>query len=373
MGAPTVIGALRHFLPGHLATRPVLAPGQWRAVHAILHCRTPAMGGHVHACPDCGESRFAWHSCNHKACPQCGGDATAKWIARQLDRRVKAPHFLVTFTLPDEMREIFLGRMAKDAFGIFFKAVAGAMEHALASPKSMGAATVGFTSVLHTWNQQLLFHPHIHCIVPGAGLDAYGKLVKVKDPQFLVPLPILRSAFRRAFRAGMEEHQWQVDPAVWMKDWGVHVQPCGDGSGAVKYLGIYVAKTAIGDHRILAVDDTTVSFRWTDRAHGNARKVMTVTGTEFVRRYMRHALPRGLRAIRYHGFHHPAARKTRERVRFHSGMPLVIGPAGTAAAPPRPGYLCPCCGKAMGMTLRIPRPPRHIAIQPRGPPKQCVA
>jgi Putative transposase/Transposase zinc-binding domain len=376
LGAPTVIGALRRFLPEYLSTSPVLSPGQWRAVQAILHCRTPAMGGQVYGCRDCGEQRFAWHSCNHKACPQCGADATAKWVQRQLERRVNAPHFMVTFTLPDTLREMFHGVLAKQAYDIFFKAAAAALEEALASPKSMGAANSGFTMILHTWNQKLLFHPHLHCMVPGAGLDADGKLVKVRNDQFLAPLPILRAKFRQTFRREMESAAWRVDPAVWKVDWGVHVQPCGDGAAAVKYLGAYVAKSAISDARMVAIDNKTVTFRWKDRGQGNAVKVMTVDGIEFVRRYLFHALPKGLRSIRYHGYHHPAAKKNRERVHFLAGGNLVIGEAQGAGKPAptaHPGWLCPCCGKAMWLMDRIPKPDNAPSGQSRAPPEPCAA
>jgi hypothetical protein len=376
VGAPTVIGALRRFLPEYLSTGPVLSPGQRRAVQAILHCRTPAMGGQVYGCPDCGESRFAWHSCNHKACPQCGADATAKWVQRQLERRVKAPHFMVTFTLPDTLREMFHGVLAKQAYDLFFKAAAAALEETLASPRSMGAATSGFTMILHTWNQKLMPHPHIHCVVPGAGLDAEGKLVKAKSPAFLAPLPILRAKFRQAFRALMKSSDWQVDPAVWRIKWGVHVQPVGDGAAAVKYLGTYVAKSAIGDARMVAVTDKSVTFRWKDRGQGDAVKVMKLDGVEFVRRYLRHALPKGLRSIRYHGFLHPAAKKKRERVNFLCGGQLIIGQAEGAGKPApssRPGWLCPCCGKAMWLLDRIPKPDKPPTGQSRAPPEPCAA
>ena len=375
MSAPSVIGALRRFLPEYLSTNPVLAPGQWRAVHAILHCRTPAMGGHVHHCADCGEQHFAWHSCNHKACPQCGAEATARWVERQLERRVNAPHFLVTFTLPQELREIFLGSLAKDAIDLLFHAVDTALKRTLSSRKSLGAENCGFLSVLHTWNQQILFHPHIHCMVPGAGLDARGGLVKVKSPLFLAPLPILRANFRRAFRGEMDRLGWRVDPSVWRKDWGVHIQPCGDGKSAVKYLGAYVAKTAIGDSRIPAVGHDTVTFRWKDRSKGGVTKVATIGGVEFARRYLRHALPRGTRSIRYHGFFHPSSVKKRERVLFLSGRPLFTGSKAPAPArPSRPGWLCPCCGKAMPALARIPRGERETSHAPtRGPPPECAA
>jgi hypothetical protein len=376
VGAATVIGALRRFLPEYLSTSPVLSPGQWRAVHAILHCRTPAMGGQAYRCGDCGQHHFAWHSCNHKACPQCGADATARWVQRQLERRVKAPHFMVTFTLPDTLREIFLGALAKEAFDIFFRSVAAALEQTLASPQAMGAATSGSTMVLHTWNQKLLPHPHIHCIVPGAGLDADGGLARVRSPGFLAPLPVLRARFRRAFRAEMEAARWQVDPAVWRVDWGVHVQPCGDGAAAVKYLGAYVARSAIGDARMVAMEGKTVSFRWKDRGRDGAMKVMTLDGVEFVRRYLRHVLPPGLRSIRYHGFHHPAAGRKRERVHFLAGGLLVIGGqegAGKPSPAARPGWLCPCCGQSMRMAGRVAPTGKRSRRQPRAPPEPCAA
>jgi hypothetical protein len=143
--------------------------------------------------------------------------------------------------------------------------------------------------------------------VPGAGLDAKGKVVTVKNANFLVPQPVLRRAFREAFRGRLAEPTAQhspppVDPAAWDKEWGVHLQPFGDGSQAIKYLGAYVCRTAIADSRIAAVDDGTVSFRWKDRAKGDAPRVETIPGAEFVRRYLTHVLPRGMRAIRHYGF-----------------------------------------------------------------------
>ena len=164
--------------------------------------------------------------------------------------------------------------------------------------KALRAAVRGFTSVLHTWNQQLGFHPHIHCLVPGCGLDADGRFVRVGKPEFLLYLPHLQCAFRQHLYRLFKAHDWQVDPAVWDKDWGVHIQPAGNGASALKYLGAYVAKTAISDARILAVTDDSVVFRWKNRAAGNRVETQTLAGVEFVRRYLRHVLPKGLRSIR---------------------------------------------------------------------------
>ncbi len=184
----SVSGALRQFLPAFLDTAPPLSPDQRRALWAITHCRTPALGGQAFACEKCGHVHFAWHSSNHKACPQCGRQATHDWVERELAKRVDAPCFLVSFTLPAQLRECFLGPQAKQAFDLFFGAVSGALAEQLAAEKGLHAHLNGFTAVLHTWNQRLLFHPHIHCLVPGAGLDAQGQLVRVHNPKFLLPV-----------------------------------------------------------------------------------------------------------------------------------------------------------------------------------------
>jgi hypothetical protein len=143
-----------------------------------------------------------------------------------------------------------------------------------------------------------------------------------------------------------------VDARVWTQDWGVHLQGFGDGSNVIKCLGAYVCRTAIGDSRILAIDETHVTFRWKDRANGNASRTEKITGVEFTERYLRHVLPVGLRAIRRYGYCHPAAKAKRERVAFQTGRPLVIGPTERPTPPPPP--LCPCCGGEMRPVLRIP-------------------
>ena len=263
----TVIGALRQFLPAFLKTAPPLSADQRRAIWAITHCRTPALGGNVFACKDndCARTHFAWHSCNHKACPQCGRQATARWVARELAKLVRAPYFLVTFTLPAELRGQFFGPHAHRAYDLFFTAVSGALSEKLATDKGLRAAVHGFTAVLHTWTQQLVFHPHIHCLVPGAGLNARGDFVRVKKADHLVFLDHLKAAFRQHFYRLLKAHHWPVDPVVWNKEWNVQIQPVGSGAPAVKYLGTYVARTAIRNERLVAVDPHTVTFRWKNR------------------------------------------------------------------------------------------------------------
>ena len=357
--AATVIDALHRFLPAHLReNRHAMGQVQRRAVWAITHCRTAVMGGHLHGCDPCGKREFRFHSCNHRSCPQCGKNATAEWVERQLSKRVGAPYFMVTFTLPEELRPLFFTRQAKEIYQLFFAAASSALSDTLANPRWLSAATSGFTMILHTWNQRLHFHPHIHCIVPGAGIDATGRVVTVKNENFLVPQPALRSVFRARFRDALadlsKEHDLpEIDPTVWRKDWGIHLQPFGSGENIIKYLGRYVCRSAIGDSRIISITDTHVSFSWKDRAKGNAPRIETVEGGEFVKRYLRHVLPRGLRAVRYYGFCHPAAKAKRERIAFHTGRPLLIGAA--ALPPTKPPHIvsCSCCGEPMKKLLRL--------------------
>ena len=366
---PTVVGALRAFLPEFQSSEFALSAQQRRAIWAITHCRTAALGGRAFVCNDCNQIHFAYHSCNHKACPQCGALATRRWVAREVYKLINAPYFLVTFTLPSQLRGCFFGPFAKQAYDLFFTAVQAALAQKLAEDKGLRAATSGFTAVLHTWNQRLEFHPHIHCLVPGAGLNDTGDFVRVKTDKFLVYLAHLQAAFRQQFYQLFKEHDWQVDPQVWSKQWGVHIQPAGSGTAAVKYLGTYVARTAITDARLVSITNQAVTFRWKDRADQNRSQLLTLPGSEFVRRYLRHVLPRGLRSVRYYGFCHPAAKASRLRVQLHSGKPLDLGlPALASQNQPdalaqQSAPLCPKCGQPMKLLLSI-----HFSQMSRGPP-----
>jgi len=225
------------------------------------------------------------------------------------------------------------------------------MNEKLATAKGFKAVVNGFTAVLHTWGQQMQFHPHIHLLVPGAGMDATGKVITVRKADYLLHLPKLQAAFRQHFRRELLSKDWQVDPVVWTKSWGVHIQAAGTGSSAIKYLGNYVARSVIADSRIVSCTEESVTFLWKDRGD-NRFKPKTIAGVEFVRRYLRHVLPRGLRSIRYYGFCHPAAVRNRERIRMFTGSPIVFGSRPQPPASPRP--TCPSCNKSMVLVATFP-------------------
>ena len=359
----TVLGALRRFIPELLKTAPALSPEQRRALWAMARCRTGALGGSVFECKSCGHRHLAYHSCNHKACPQCGAQAAHRWVQRELAKLINAPYFLVTFTLPAQLRECFLGPRAKQAYELFFAAASAALSQKLAADKALRAHVSGFVALLHTWTQKLEFHPHLHCLVPGAGLNQDNQFVRVKKPQFLVFLPHLQAAFRQQLYRLFKQNGWQVDPQVWRKDWGVHIQPAGSGATALKYLGRYVTRTAITNARMLRIDQESLTFRWKDRSDHKRSKELTLPGVEFVRRYLRHVLPTGLRSVRYYGFCHPTAKAKRIRVQLHSGRPIQFG-APDSLATPAPAPTCPPCPKCGQPSQLV----FCVSLRNRGPP-----
>ena len=381
---PKVIEALRRFMPEYLGTKPVLSGVQHRAVWALQNCRTAVMGGHVHGCATCtGERHYAYHSCHHKSCPQCGRAATAEWVRREQSKLIPAPYFMVTFTLPSELRELFFGKGAKAAYDAFFHASAATLSQNLANKKWLGAATSGFTMVLHTWNQKMLFHPHIHCIVPGAGLDEHGRYVAVKKADYLMPADVLKEVLKHHFGAQMKALGLSCDPSVWRKKWGVNVQSFGSGENAVKYLGRYIMRSVIGDSRILSITDTHVTFRHIDRSDRNhpRTRTLTLSGEEFTRRYLRHVQPAKLRAVRYCGYHHPAAKAKRQRVQKGSGKAgndeaRMTNDETRNSEPIVEKSLpkCPCCQQPMPRIARIFHGwQRRIITQPkqsRAPPSE---
>jgi hypothetical protein len=369
----SVISALRRFLPAWQRARGAFDPARCRAVWALTHCRSATMGGHLHACPSCGKQEFRFHSCNHRSCPQCGGAGNVAWVTRELEKRVGAPYYMVTFTLPAQLRSLFQAPRAKEVYSLFFAAASSALSDLLANPRWLGATHSGFTMVLHTWNQRMLFHPHIHAIVPGAGTDKRGRIVVAKNPSFLVPQKALRQVYRARFRdlfaQVAKDHDLPFpDADVWTTDWGVHLQPFGCGANAIRYLGAYVCRSVIGDARILNIGEETVAFRWKDREHGGLSRSDTLPGVEFVTRFLRHVLPRGLRSIRHYGFCHPAAKDRRERIAFHTGRPLVIG---KIPLQPKPVPCCAHCGTPT-ICFRILKPSWKSCRDPPPAENRCA-
>ena len=320
-----------------------LTPPQRRALHALQRCRTPELGGHLYRCAKCGKLHHAYHSCHHRACPRCGGAGTAAWTQKQTERLLPVAYFLVTFTVPEALRPVFAAR-PQLLYDLFFAQAAAALQTVAANPRHLNAV-LGLIGVLHTWGRQLQFHPHLHFIVPGGGLQPDGlKWRNSRQPGWLLPqdavAAALRDGMQEALRATAPDLHAQVPDAAWREGWWVHFQPAGSGENVVKYLARYVGRTAISDERIREADDEAVRFTYTDTASGEHREC-TLSAEEFMRRYLQHVLPPGQHRVRYFGWLHPAAKRKRAIVETLLAVVIIVRPK---TEPPPPWHLrCPHC------------------------------
>jgi len=326
---------------------------QYAAVRAILRCRTPALGGQRYRCA-CGQEHFAYHSCNHRACPQCGRDDAALWLEQQRTRLLPVPYFLVTLTVPEELREPIRAAMTM-WYGALLKEGAGALQDLAADPKHLGAE-LGLTALLQTWTRDLRYHPHVHLLVPGGGLTANGlRWVRVKDREFLVPQVKLAARFKGRLKAWLQTQPAlfkQVPAKVWWRKWVADVQAVGSGEAALKYLANYLCKPPLHETQIGHWDEQSVTFGY--RANGGEAKQEKVSGREFVRRFLQHVLPKGFQRVRHYGWLGAAAQAKRERIHalldWHAPAPQLT-PARSSAPQ------CPCCGKAMVLIGTLARAP----------------
>jgi hypothetical protein len=340
--------------PAYAARFGRLLPDEPRAaVRALARCRTPALGGQRYACA-CGREHFAYHSCNHRACPRCGRDDARAWLEQQKARLLPVPYFLVTLTVPAELREPIRAAQ-KLWYGALLKEGAGALQDLAAQPKHLGAE-LGITAVLQTWTRDLRYHPHVHLLVPGGGLTANGlRWVRVKDAQYLFPQVKLAARFQGRLRAWLQQDQpalLQTVPAkVWGKPWVADVQAVGRGEAALKYLAAYLCRPPLHESQLVAADARTVTFRY--REAGGASKTCTVSACEFLRRFLQHVLPRGFQRVRHYGWLGGAAQEKRARIAalLDWRAPAVAKPA------PLPPPTCPQCGQPMVRIAQLPRGP----------------
>jgi hypothetical protein len=332
-----------------------ILPSHRAAVEAILCCRTAALGGQLYGCGQCGQFHYAYHSCGHRACPRCGHDDATAWIEQQKTRLLPGvPYFLVTFTVPEELRAIIRSQQ-KEWYGVLFRESAATLQDVAANPKQLGAQ-LGMLGVLHTWGRQLQYHPHIHYVVAGGGLSEDGlQWKRVKSAEYLLTEPVLSARFRTRLKAALRERPawWaQVPPAAWRKGWVVDCIAVGSGESALKYLAAYVYKTALGRQRILRDDDGRITFTYRESESG-ATKALTVEADEFLRRFLQHVLPKGFPRVRYFGWLAPAAQARRERI---EALLDWKRPAPRATEPVPPPS-CPQCRQPMVRVAELPRAP----------------
>lgn len=306
-------------LPGH----------HYTVVNALLSCHTSSLGGHVYRCEQCGHEKISYNSCRNRHCPSCQATARAQWVDNRMKELLPVPYFHVVFTVPASLNPFAL-RNKEIFYNILFQAASETLQTLAGNPKRLGAE-VGFIAILHTWGQNLLDHPHLHCVVPAGGLSAdRERWKKIPYGNFLFPVKVMSAMFRGKFldlfkaaisdgaihfHGALEEYKNAGEfssllNSLYESDWVVYAKPPFAGPKAVlKYLGRYTHRIAIANSRLLELTDTHVSFSWKDYADENRKKVMTLTHAEFIRRFLLHIVPHGFVRIRYYGFMSQASKK----------------------------------------------------------------
>jgi len=362
-----------------------LSTAQRRVMSAIELCRTAALGGHLEQCDQCQYQRNAYDSCRNRHCPKCQSLARAQWIEDRQSELLDTQYFHVVFTLPEEIVAIAY-QNKKVVYDILFRATSETLRIIAADPKHLGAE-IGFFAVLHTWGQNLMFHPHLHCVVPGGGLSPDGDRWVSCRPDFFLPVRVLSRLFRRLFLESLQQafdagrlhfftslHPLQVPSAFAAHlaplrdaEWVVYAKPPFAGPQQVlDYVGRYTHRVAISNNRLLDIEDDQVQFRYKDYRNRSQQKVMTLSADEFIRRFLLHLLPDGFQRIRYYGF---LSNRHREEKLEHCRQLLGMAsahPTTPASEPPkdyRDRYeeltgvslrLCPVCGR--GQMIRVPLP-----------------
>lgn len=327
-----------------------LSPEQWKAARSLILCRTAALGAHVNVCDHCGYQKISYNSCRNRHCPKCQSFTKEQWLGRQREDLLDIHYFHVVFTVPAQLNPAFLHDQ-RAMYDLLFRAASETVLELCADKKYLGAKP-GITAVLHTWGQNLQFHPHIHMLVTGGGLTPDGKWRDSKK-KFFLPVRVLSAKFRGKFLALFKQKFPDVTEdlldACRSKKWVVYCKPpFGSAEKVVSYLGRYTHRVAISNNRILSLKDGKVTFFWRDYAHGNQKKIMTLDALEFIRRFLMHILPSGFRKIRHYGL--TAARGKKRRISLcrrltHSKPPKKFAAADRLREIFGPDFdLCPCCG-----------------------------
>ncbi len=349
---PTVADVLRRYGGEYLERFGATMPGEHKKVlRAITACRTGALGTVTYACQSCGRTHAVGRSCGNRHCPTCQQDKTHAWLERQIDRLLPCPYFLVTFTLPAELRALARSH-PRVVYAALFEASSEALRTLAADPKFVGTDRLGFFGVLHTWGRTLDYHPHVHYVVPGGGVSADGSCWLPSRADFLVPVQALSIVFRAKFRDLLRREGLLdlADPAAWRRDWVVHSQAAGDGRASLHYLAPYVFRVAIGDHRIVSCDDGKVTFTYR-RVGSNRPRTMALEALEFIRRFLQHVLPAGFQKVRHYGFLSPKSSIAPEAVRWlvtvSLGAIFALEAKGAGEPTTTPARRCPECGGPM--------------------------
>jgi putative transposase/transposase-like zinc-binding protein len=343
-----------------------LTQSQLHAMQAIEACRTEALGGHVYTCSSCQFTCYSYHSCRNRHCPTCQQDATQAWFAEQHALLLPVPYFLVTFTLPSELRAIARAH-PETIYPLLFRTSAAALQQLAQDPRFLGGQ-IGMLGVLQSWTRDLRYHPHVHYLVPALALAPDGTRWLVGNNDFLVHVKPLGELFRAKFRIGLRQtpEAAKVDARAWAKSWVVDCRPVGSGASALKYLAPYIFRIALSNNRIERVANGEVTFRYTEGKTG-AHKRTTLPIDTFIGRFLAHVLPKGFVKVRYYGLLAVGKRKLLSEVRSILALRQAVAPPPRTAAASEPLLVppeadvrrCPSCGQPMQLVQTLPPKRQH--------------
>ncbi len=332
-----------------------MLPSHKHAIADIILCRTRPLGGKVYRCDPCDEYRYSYHSCRNRSCPKCGNDDATKWLAAQSALLLPVPYFLVTSTLPAELRPAARSNQ-KLIYGLLLRTTAEAIQKLARDPKWVGGQ-IGLLGVPHTWKRDMGYHVHAHFIVPGGGISDDGKRWLPAQRNYLMPERAVAKILRAKFRDALKKHPdvfKQVAQKVWQTDWVVNIKSVGTGEKALEYLACYIFRTAISNKRITRFEDGKVTFTYKDaRAKWHAK---TLEAEKFISRFLQHVLPKRFVKVRYYGFLSPRKRKLLEHIKELFG--LFTAEAETSAsvhglATEVRVRCCPKCGGEMVFVQKL--------------------
>ena len=321
-----------------------------KSINDIIDCRTSAMGGEVYFCEKCKKYHYSYHSCKNRHCPKCGSNESEKWLKKQMRKLLPANYFLVTFTIPEELR--FVCRSNQKLFyTILFKASSEVLKTLLNDPKYAGG-TSGFVGVLHTWTRQLHYHPHIHFVVPGGAFDSERNCWNRANGKFLIPVKALSKIFRAKFRDYLKVKNPDIFSSIpnhiWFnKEFVSNSQAVGKGDKALTYLSNYVYRIVITNNRIIHYENGMVTFKYKE-SESNKIKHQTIASLEFMRRFLQHVLPGGFQKVRYYGFLSSASKVVWQQIcNYFDFEPAKATSSNEVSFNKREASICPDCNSGM--------------------------
>ena len=342
-----------------------LLPSHRKALDDIEHCRTPYFGGHVYSCLHCGREHYSYHSCQNRHCSKCQRERTERWLQQMRSRMLPCSYFLITATLPQELRSLARSHQ-KAVYSILMQSAAAAIQKLALDPQYIGAIPA-IMGILQTWTRAMTYHPHVHFLVSAGGLDPNGRWVDAKRAHFLLPAPALSPIFQGKFchglrRRGLLEH---APAKVWKKNWVVDCKRAGNGEMVLSYLARYIHRIAISNSRIDTIDNGQVTFHYRhNKTH--QLKYVTISGQDFIARFLQHVLPRGFTKVRYYGLWSPSSAAKLEEARAQlppAPPPQPVktpsrDPGDTIHAAATPDFcttchLCPFCHQGPLLLLRV--------------------